>query len=276
MIGISYKPQHFSEILEKQPAIDWLEVHSENYMVDGGPALKQLLKIREHYPISLHGVSLSLGSDEGLNQTHLKRLKALIDLVDPMFVSEHLSWSWHNGVYLNDLLPLPYTPNTLNIMAQHVMETQDYLGRQIFVENPSSYMTFPESTMQEPEFLIELADRSNCKLLFDVNNIYVSAHNNSFDAADYIRQIPPELIGQIHLAGHAQRDGLRIDDHGSCVSDAVWALFEQTIAMHDSKTVPTLIEWDTNVPGLETLIAEAYKAQDIIRHHESPAYAANS
>ncbi len=273
--GICLKPQHYAEILSDRPEVGWFEVHSENYMTLGGPGFKKLEEIRAHYPISLHGVSLSMGSDEDLNRDHLIRLKTLVDRIDPAFVSEHLSWSRFGDVYLNDLLPFPYTEDTFQNFAAHVSETQDFLGHQIFVENPSAYMSFKKSVIPETEFLTRLVEKTDCKILLDVNNIYVSANNNGFDPTAYIDEIPMGSVGQIHLAGHFRKDyedrTFCIDDHGSRVHDHVWPLFQQTIDRLG--VTPTLIEWDTDVPDLSVLVDEANKAQAILDKRQAHAKA---
>ncbi len=266
-VGICLKAKHYDDILTTRPAIGWLEVHSENYLGRGGPSLVFLESIRQHYPISLHGVSLSLGSSEPLDQNLLQQLKALIGRIDPILVSEHLSWSRMSGHYMNDLLPLPYTQETLDIVCANIDQTQEFLGRKILIENPSAYIAFKDSTMEEPDFLTQIAHKTGCQLLFDVNNIYVSGNNNDFSPQDYIQQIDPKLVGEIHLAGHARRQigehTLLIDDHGSRVCDDVWNLYKKAIERFGP--VSTLIEWDADVPTLEVLVEEAHKAQGIIQ-----------
>ncbi len=277
-VGVSLKPQHFEEILSTLPAVGWFEIHSENYMGRGGPSLAYLETVRAKYPISMHGVSLSLGSDEALNRDHLKRLKALVDRIEPVFISEHLSWSRLGQTYLNDLIALPYNKQSLEIMCAHVQETQEFLGRTIMVENPSAYVAFKESTMEEPEFLIELTRKSGCKLLIDVNNIYVSGNNNHFDPKDYIAVIPEDIVGEIHLAGHCRKklgaDLFCIDDHGSKVSTEVWELFK--LAVTKLGPVSTLIEWDTDVTSLQTLLLEAQLAEKVINDYKELKHAAAS
>jgi len=256
--GIGLRAQHVGELLATRPAVPWLEVHPENYM-SGGAALASLEAVRREYPVSLHGVGLSLGTAGEIDARHLIRVKSLVDHIEPCLVSEHLSWSTAGGVYLNHLLPLPYTEETLAVVAGHIHEVQDALGRRILIENPSSYLRFRHSSMAEPHFLAELARRTGCGLLCDVNNIYVSARNLGLDAASYLDALPTHGIGEIHLAGHAENDAdgrvILIDDHGSPVAAPVWRLYER--ALERFGPVPTLIEWDTDIPELAVLLAEA-------------------
>ena len=232
----------------------------------GGVPISYLDQIREHYPISLHGVGLSLGSDGPLDQAHLARLKTLIDRIEPGLVSEHLSWSVVDGIYLDDLLPLPYTEETMALVCQHINETQEFLARRILIENPSSYLRFKDSVIPEEEFIAEVARRTGCGILLDVNNVFVSASNFQFDSLTYIAAIPVDMVAEIHLAGHTINQvgdaTIRIDDHGSRVCDAVWELYRATIKRFG--VLPVLIEWDTRVPGLEVLVSEANKADQIM------------
>jgi hypothetical protein len=259
--GIGLRAPHVEEILATRPRVGWLEVHAENYM-GGGPALRALERLRRDYPISLHGVGLSLGSADGLDTRHLERLAALAERLQPALVSEHLSWSVVGGAYLNHLLPLPYTEATLALVAGHVTRAQDRLGRRLLVENPSGYLRFESSTLAEAEFLAALAQRTGCGLLCDVNNIHVTCANLGGDAEAYLAALDPATIGEIHLAGHAvnEADGrtILIDDHGSPVAPAVWRLYERALARFGA--APTLIEWDTDVPPLPALLAEAADA----------------
>ncbi len=275
-VGVCLKPQHFQEILSTSPPVGWFEVHSENYMGQGGPSLSYLEAICANYPLSLHGVSLSLGSDEGLNQEHLQRLKILVDRFKPALVSEHLSWSRIGDTYLNDLIALPYNEASLDIICTHIQETQDYLQRTIAIENPSSYVTFKASTIEEPDFLAQLVKRTGCKLLLDVNNIFVSGNNNHFDPQEYIDSIPTGVVQEIHLAGHSKRKVgehyLCIDDHGSEVSEKVWDLYKLAIARFGA--IPTLIEWDTDVPVFKTLLQEASRAEQILYDCQEEQHAA--
>jgi len=264
--GIGLKAQHYQEILDTHPDIGWLEVHSENYMCAGGPTQTWLSALRERFPVSMHGVGLSLGTAGPLDKTHLNRLVDLERRIEPGAVSEHLSWSIADGVYLNDLIALPYSEESLSVFSGHVGEMQDALKRQVLIENPSSYLRYEHSVIPEPEFLLAVARRSGCGILLDVNNVFVSAMNHGFDAQSYLDQIPAELVGEIHLGGHSQTtiDGriIRIDDHGSRVCDEVWALYERVIERIGAK--PTLIEWDSNIPELEVLLDEAAKADAIL------------
>jgi uncharacterized protein len=263
--GIGLRHHHYRAVTESRPSVGWLEVHSENYF-GGGRPLAYLEAARAHYPLSLHGVGLSLGTDGMLDREHLARISALIERVQPSLVSEHVSWSITGSVYLNDLLPLPYTEEALRVICDHVSETQDFLGRQILVENPSTYLQFTHSTIPEWEFVAAIARSTGCGLLLDVNNVYVSACNHGFDARRYIDAMPRDAVQEIHLAGHAVKqigDGtLRIDDHGSAVCEAVWDLYRA--ALHRLGAVPTLIEWDSNVPELPVLVGEAATADRIL------------
>ena len=264
-VGIALKHQHFRAWQETPPPVGWLEVHSENYF-GGGRPLAVLESLRDDYPVSLHGVGLSLGSAGPLDLRHLDRLAELARRIEPALVSEHLSWSSGAGAFLADLLPLPYTEEALTLFCDHVAQTQDRLGRAILIENPSSYLAFEHSTIPEWEFLAAVAARTGCGLLLDVNNIYVSACNHGFAAERYLEALPAEAVAEIHLAGHSVRQvggrELRIDDHGSAVCDAVWDLYAETIARLGPR--PTLIEWDSGVPELPVLFAEAAKAKDIL------------
>jgi uncharacterized protein (UPF0276 family) len=247
-----------AEILTTRPRVGWLEVHAENYM-GGGPAGRALERIRRDYPISIHGVGLSLGTAEGLDLGHLERLAALVERFEPGLVSEHLSWSTLGGAYLNHLLPLPYTDETLTLVCAHVQRVQERLARPILVENPSSYARFEESPIPEVEFLNDLARRTGCGLLCDVNNLYVTARNLDGDADAYLDRLEPTAVGEIHLAGHAVNDAdgrpILIDDHGCRVSEAVWRLYARGLARFGP--VPTVVEWDTDLPSLSVLLGEA-------------------
>jgi uncharacterized protein (UPF0276 family) len=264
--GIGLRFPHHQRVVTERPNVAWFEVHTENYMGGGAP-LKYLEAIRRDYPISLHGVGLSLGSAEGLDESHLERTRHVAERIQPRLVSDHLSWSVTAGTYLGDLLPLPLTEEALDIVSRNVQRFQDCIGRAILVENPSTYMEFRHSTIPEWEFLAALAGRTGCGILCDVNNIFVSASNHGWDAHTYLAGLPVSAIGEIHLAGHALRElgdgrSLRIDDHGSAVDDAVWALYHDAVDRFGP--VPTLIEWDNDIPPLETLMAEADKASTIL------------
>jgi uncharacterized protein len=264
--GIGLRSLHVAEVLATRPAIDWLEVHAENYM-GGGPAVRALERVRREYPVSIHGVGLSLGSADGLDAVHLERLAGLVERLQPALVSEHLSWSVTGGAYLNHLLPLPYTEETLAVVSEHVERVQERLGRRLLVENPSRYLRFAESPMPEAEFLNALVRRTGCGLLCDVNNVYVSCQNLGGDAAAYLDAIEPAAVAEIHLAGHAVNDAdgraILIDDHGSRVAEAVWRLHARALARFGA--VPTLVEWDTDVPPLAILLEEAAKANVMLR-----------
>jgi uncharacterized protein (UPF0276 family) len=265
-VGIGLRWPHVSEIAATRPELAFLEVHAENYMAET-PALDRLLALRRDYPVSLHGVALSLGSAEELDRSHLSRFKALIERVEPMLVSEHLAWSAIGGAYLNDLLPLPYTETSLDLFCRHVEEAQKALGRRLLVENPSVYFRYRYSPIPEPEFLTAVAQRTGCGILCDVNNIHVSALNLGFDPVAYLEALPMEVIGQIHLAGHhaAEDVDILIDDHGSRVAKPVWELYAAAIQRFGP--VPTLIEWDTNLPALEVLLDEANHAEELAHVH---------
>ena len=264
--GVGLRFRHHQEVLESRPAAAWFEVHIENYM-GGGSAPAVLDAIRRDHPISLHGTGLSLGSAEGLDAAHLARVREVVERFDPGLVSEHLSFSVAGGNYLADLLPLPMTEEALEIVCRNVAQVQDHLKRRILVENPSTYLQFRHSTIPEWEFLARVARRTGCGILCDVNNIYVSASNHRWRAPAYLAALPAEAVGEIHLAGHSIRriDDARtllIDDHGSRVEPEVWALYAEALARFGP--VPTLIEWDTNVPLMHVLIEEAAHASVLI------------
>lgn len=269
-VGIGLRSPHVSQIAAARPQLGFLEVHAENYMAES-PALDRLLELRRDYPLSIHGVALSLGSAEELDRTHLGKLKRLADRVEPMLVSEHLAWSAIGGVYLNDLLPLPYTESSLDFFCQHVDEVQQELGRQLLIENPASYLRFRQSSIPEPEFISEIARRTGCGILCDVNNIYVSAWNFGFDPIAYIEALASAPIGEFHLAGHhaAEAVDILIDDHGSRVTTSVWELY--AVALKHFGPLPTLIEWDANIPPLEILLDEARHAEELAHEHRPVA-----
>ncbi|MEO8384165.1 MAG: DUF692 domain-containing protein [Betaproteobacteria bacterium] len=260
--GIGLRPPHYRAILEAMPDVAFLEVHSENFFGDGGQPLKYLMRFREDYAISAHGVGLSLGSTDPLDPEHLKMLKRLVDMIDPVLVSEHLCWVGVNGRFLNDLLPLPYTTESLDHVVARIGEVQDFLKRPILIENVSSYLEFVESTIPEWEFVREVARRAGCQILLDVNNIYVNAVNHDFDALTYLDSIVPGSVGEIHLAGFQDAGDVLIDTHGAPVSDAVWKLYRYAIQRFGN--VPTLIEWDTDIPALQVLLDEEHKASRIL------------
>jgi hypothetical protein len=269
--GIGLKPEHISDILSLKPPIGFIEVHAENYMGDGGPPHRFLGLLRQLYPLSLHGVALSLGGTAALDRQHLKRLKSLIDRYQPQSFSEHLAWSTHDGVYLNDLLPLPYTERTLRQVCDHIDETQEFLGERLLLENPSTYVRFAASEIPETEFLAEIAARTGCGLLLDINNVFVSARNHGFAPEAYLAVFPMSRVGEIHLAGHVARHDtaglpILIDSHDTPVADPVWHLFDEVIA--SLGPMPALIERDANVPRLPDLLAEMRFA-DAIMHRGS-------
>ena len=265
--GVGYKPQHYSDILNDADPVEWLEIHAENYMGDGGRPIAQLRALAERFAFSVHGVGLSIGGESPLDKDHLKRLAHLVGWLNPARFSEHLAWSTHDTHFFNDLLPLPYTDQTLTRVVDHINQVQDAVGRQMLLENPSSYLAFAETTMPEVEFLKEITNRTGCGLLLDVNNVFVSATNQKTDPYSYIDAFPMDKVGEIHLGGHdedADDTGapLLIDSHGAAVVDPVWTLYRYTI----SKTgaLPTLIEWDTDVPEWSVLAAEAHRAAKIL------------
>lgn len=265
--GVGYKPQHFSDLLDNAGSVAWLEIHAENYMGDGGRPLAQLRHLAERFPISVHGVGLSIGGEGRLDPEHLARLKHLVEWLQPASFSEHLAWSTHDSAFLNDLLPLPYTSETLTRVADHIDEVQEVVGRRMLLENPSSYLTFDESTYAETDFLREIAQRTGCGLLLDVNNVFVSATNLETDPVSYIDAFPLDLVGEIHLAGHDEDHDdhgkpLLIDSHGREVAEPVWALYEHVIQNGGARA--SLIEWDTDVPDWATLEAEAKRAAGIL------------
>jgi uncharacterized protein (UPF0276 family) len=273
--GLGFKPEHFAAIRQSAASVGFFEVHAENYMGAGGLPHAQLTALRGDYALSLHGVGLSIGGPGKLNRDHLLRLRALCDRYQPESFSEHLAWSSHGADYLNDLLPLPYTAETLAIVCDHVDEVQEVLGRRMLLENPSTYVLFEQSTIPEVDFLTEVARRSGCGLLLDVNNVFVSATNHRMDARAYLAAFPLEQVGEVHLGGHTEEElpsgPLLIDAHGSPVADPVWALYCDVIARSGPR--PTLIEWDNDLPDWPVLLAEAYRAQSILDHQEGTAIA---
>ncbi|MEP2704370.1 MAG: DUF692 domain-containing protein [Roseibium sp.] len=265
--GAGLKPEHISEILKTTPDIGFFEVHAENYMGAGGPPHKQLEAIRRDYPLSLHGVGLSIGGENALDKDHLMRLSDLNRRYQPGLFSEHLAWSTHDTTYFNDLLPMPYDEATLVRVCDHIDEIQDVMGRRMLLENPSTYVAFEQSTMSELAFLKEIVRSTGCGLLLDVNNVHVSCTNHERAAEDYLAEFPMEAVGEIHLGGHApDKDDagrpLLIDAHDRAVDDAVWALYETVIQTHGAS--PTLIEWDNDVPDWPVLLAEAEVAGRIL------------
>ena len=270
LAGTSFKHQHLQAILADDAPGGFFEVHAENYMGAGGPPHAALTRIRQDFPVSLHGVCMSIGGPQPLDKAHLARFKALVDRYEPALVSEHLAWSTHEATFYNDLLPLPYTEATVALVAAHIDEVQEAIGRRLLLENPSTYVTFRESTMSETAFIRELVKRAGCGLLLDINNVFVSATNQGYSARDYLGDFPLEHVCEIHLAGHAEQEDdegglLLIDSHDGPVADAVWKLYEIVIAR--SSAIPTLIEWDSAIPDWPVLKREATAAQAILDAH---------
>ena len=265
--GIGLRSVHHQALLDERPAIDWIEAHTENYFHDGGAAVRALERARSNYPLSLHGVGLGLGSADGLDREHLARVKRAIERFEPALVSEHACWGQSGGEFFNDLLPLPYTSEAVTLLSRHIAQAQDFLGRQLLIENVSAYVAFEHSALHEWDFLAAVARESGCGLLLDVNNVYVSSRNLGIDARAFINGLPRESVGEIHLAGHARvstpgHGEVLIDDHGSSVCDEVWDLYRFAIARLGAR--PTLIEWDTHIPALATLVDEADRADAIL------------
>ncbi len=272
--GVGYKPQHYAAITDDPTPVGWLEIHAENYMGAGGRPLAQLRHLSERFPISVHGVGLSIGGETPLDPDHLARLRHLCDWLQPASFSEHLAWSSHDSNFLNDLLPLPYTDATLARVASHIDQVQETLARPMLLENPSSYLAFAQSTWSEPDFLREIARRTGCGLLLDVNNVFISATNLGFSPQTYIDAFPLDLVSEIHLAGHdteADDHGkpLLIDSHGRAVDEPVWALLDHTLARSGPR--PLLIEWDNDVPEWPILAAEASRAASSLTGLTAPA-----
>jgi uncharacterized protein (UPF0276 family) len=259
--GLGLRPAHYETILNESPAIDWFEIISENYLIPGGKPLHYLDRIRERYPMVMHGVSLSIGSQDALNREYLKQLRALSKRVEPKWISDHLCWTGAHGLNAHDLLPLPYTEEALQHVVARVNEVQDFLGCRILLENVSSYVSYPESEMSEWEFLREIATRADCLILLDINNIYVSSINHEFDPRDYLQAIPVERVWQFHLAGHRNHGDYIIDTHDEPVIDPVWELYEA--AVRHFGRVSAMIERDDNIPPLAELLVELDHARQI-------------
>ncbi len=272
--GVGLKAEHYNNILEEKPDIGWFEVHPENYMGAGGPPHYYLTEIRNNYPLSLHGVGLSIGGADDLNEDHLMRLKALIDRYEPGQFSEHLAWCTHTDVFYNDLLPLPYTDETLRSVCEHIDKVQSTVGQKLLLENPATYVVFENSTYEEIDFISEIVKRTGCGLLLDVNNVYVSCTNHKRSAEDYISLFPVEHVGEIHLAGHAVDEDdegkpLLIDAHDRQVIEDVWKLYELTLQRRGP--VPTLIEWDNDIPVWQTLFQESELAENLLNKFRAPS-----
>lgn len=261
--GLGLRSDYYDDILQQQPALDWLEIITENYLIPGGKALYYLDKLRTHYPMAMHGVSLSLGGTDTLDMTYLKQLKTLAERIEPVWISDHVCWTGVNGLNMHDLLPLPYTEMTINHVVERIKQVQDYLGRQILIENVSSYLTFKQSEMTEWDFMSEIVKRADCYMLLDVNNIYVSAVNHQFNPNNYLAALPRGRIGQIHLAGHTHQDHYIIDTHDAPVTADVWDLYAQTIKQFGH--ISTIIERDGNLPALSELLAEINHARHIAK-----------
>lgn len=264
-VGIGLKPEHFRDIVSSWPDVGFFEIHAENYLVEGGPFHHYLGRIRERYALSVHGVALSIGGEEGpLDRAHLDALKALLVRYQPQSFSEHLAWSSHGGHFLNDLLPIPYTAQTLRRVCAHIDQVQEHLGHRMLLENPATYIEFAASTYSEPEFITEIIRRTGCSLLLDVNNVFVSCTNHGRDPYAYLAALPLDAVGEIHLAGHAHEqdaagDPLLIDSHDREIAEAVWALYAHVLTLIGPK--PTLIERDGNLPPLPELLHEAQRAE---------------
>ncbi|OUL93336.1 DUF692 domain-containing protein [Paraburkholderia hospita] len=272
LAGTSFKHAHLAAILEDGLPDGFFEVHAENYMGAGGPPHRALAAIRERYPISLHGVCMSIGGPDTLDVRHLARFRELVERYDPTLVSEHLAWSSHGGTFFNDLLPLPYTKATLDKVCEHIDQVQEAIGRPMLLENPSTYVAFASSTLSEPDFIRIVAQRTGCGLLLDVNNVFVSAVNHGYSACAYLAEFPLEYVGEIHLAGHSEQHDdentlLLIDSHDRAIADPVWDLYRHVVARTGS--IPTLIEWDSHLPAWPELRAQALAARRIVSEHET-------
>jgi uncharacterized protein len=267
--GIGLRSVHHESLLQDRPAVGFIEAHTENYFHEGGAAANALLRARASYPLSLHGVGLGLGSVDGIDRDHLGRVKRAIERFEPALVSEHACWGRARGEFFNDLLPLPCTDEAAHLLGRQVAEAQDFLGRQLLIENVSAYVAFEHSPLSEWEFLTAVVEQSGCALLLDVNNIFVSSRNLGIDAQAYIAGLPVASVREIHLAGHASNGNVLIDDHGSQVCDEVWELYRIAIARFGA--LPTLIEWDTNIPPLATLVAESQRADLILKERRGLA-----
>jgi uncharacterized protein (UPF0276 family) len=267
--GLGLRTEHYDDVLQTRPAVDWFEILSENYMVEGGKPLHYLTAIREHYPMVMHGVSMSIGSVEPLNWDYLKRLQLLIERVEPVWISDHLCWTGVNGLNLHDLMPLPYTEEAIAHVVERVSRVQDFLGRQILLENVSSYVTYTHSQISEWEFLREIAERADCLILLDINNIYVSAYNHNFDPLSYLHAIPVDRVYQFHLAGHTRQEHLIIDTHDHPIADPVFDLYARAVQRFGR--VSTMIERDDNIPPLSELLDELDQvrsiAEDQLKQH---------
>ena len=259
--GLGLRKEHYETVLAERPDIDWFEIISENYMVDGGKPLHYLDRIREHYPMVMHGVSMSIGSTEPLNKDYLKKLKTLIQRVEPAWFSDHLCWTGVEGINLHDLMPMPYTEEAIQHVVERVSQVQDYMGRQMLLENVSSYVSYGESQISEWEFLREIAERADCHILLDINNIFVSAFNHNFDPLTYLQAIPVDRVYQFHLAGHTQQEDIIIDTHDQPICDPVFELYDSAVQRFGR--VSTMIERDDNIPPLDELLEELNQVRNI-------------
>jgi uncharacterized protein (UPF0276 family) len=259
--GIGLRSQHYSRFLDERPRTDWVEAISENHFAPGGRPNAVLEKVRRDVPVVLHGVSLAVGSVDELNREHLRKLRALVDRIEPAYVSDHLCWGRHGGRYAHDLLPLPFTEEALRLVVSRVREVQDALGRQILLENVSSYVQFADSQLAEWEFLARVAEDADCGILLDVNNIYVSARNHGFDALEYLRGVPESRVAQFHLAGHQDKGAYLLDTHDAPVADVVWELYRAAVRRFGR--VPALVEWDDHIPPLEEVLAQSERARAV-------------
>ncbi len=262
--GLGLRKDHFETVLAERPNVDWFEIISENYMVDGGKPLNYLDRIREHYPMVMHGVSMSIGSTEALNFDYLKQLKVLFKRVEPAWFSDHLCWTGVNGVNLHDLMPMPYTEEAIKHVVDRVSQVQDFMGQQMLLENVSSYISYYDSQITEWEFLTEVAERADCLILLDINNVYVSSYNHNFNPNTYLEAIPSERVYQFHLAGHVHENNLIIDTHDQPISDPVFELYAS--AVQQFGRVSTMIERDDNIPPLSELLIELQQVRDIAEH----------
>jgi len=263
--GLGLRKEHYETVLAERPNVDWFEIISENYMVEGGKPIDYLTRIREHYPMVMHGVSMSMGSTEPLDFNYLKKLKALIKRVEPAWFSDHLCWTGVSGLNLHDLMPLPYTEEAIKHVVERISMVQDYIGQQMLVENVSSYVSYNDSQITEWEFLKEVAERADCFILLDINNIYVSAYNHNFDPYEYLTAMPSDRVMQFHLAGHTHENNLIIDTHDHPVSDPVFDLYDKAV-QHFGR-VSTMIERDDNIPPLNELLGELEHARRIAENH---------
>lgn len=276
LAGIGLRSLHFRQFISEQPDVGWVEVHSENFYSLGGPDFDCLLEVRKNYPISLHGIGMSLGSCEGLDKNDLIKVKELVDIIDPFLVSDHLSWNTVSGKFLPDLLPTPFNHESLEVFSKNISIAQEKLGRELLLENPSTYFEFNESTMSEFEFVNALTKKTGAKIILDVNNIYISGLNNGWSASEYIENIDPSTVKEIHLSGHFVKElpnnkKLYIDSHDDYVCDEVWELYSS--ALKRFGLVPTLLEWDADIPELSVLIGEAKKAEKYLHASVKREYA---